>query len=73
MFITWNNTLVNADNLSYMMAKNKTLLFALQSRNYLIEYGSEDLAKKAFSKVRVAIAKGSSIVDISESKLKETT
>jgi hypothetical protein len=71
MFITWNNTLVNADNISYMMAKNKTILFALQSRNYLIEYGSEDLAKKALSKVRVAIAKGSSIVDISESKIQE--
>lgn len=71
MFITWNNTLVNANNISYMMAKNKTLLFALQSRNYLIEYGSEDLAKKALSKVRVAIAKNSSIVDISESKIQE--
>ena len=71
MFITWNNTLVNANNISYMMAKNKTLLFALQSRNYLIEYGSEDLAKKALSKVRIAIAKNSSIVDISESKIQE--
>ena len=71
MFITWNNTLINADNISYMMAKNKTLVFALQSRNYLIEYGSEDLAKKALSNIRIAIAKGSSIVDISESKLKE--
>lgn len=29
--------------------------------------------KKAYSKIRVAITKNSSIVDISESKLKETT
>ena len=69
MFINHNNTLINSDNISYLLVKNKSLLFAIGNRNFLVEYGNEDLAKNALSKIRVGLVKGSSIVDISEDKV----
>lgn len=46
-------------------------MIGLPSANYLLKYENENLAKKAYSKICVAITQNSTIVDISESKLKE--
>lgn len=72
MFICCDNCLFNSDNVSFVRVNEKDIIIGLTSTNYLLKYKNEDLAKKAYSKIRVAITKNSSIVDISENKLKET-
>lgn len=72
MFIVSNKTLFSLDKIEFIRINENTITIGLANRNYLLKYENEDLAKKAFSKIRVAITKDSSIVDISESKLKET-
>lgn len=72
MFICCDNCLFNSDKISFVRVNEKGVLIGLTSANYLLKYKNEDLAKKAFSKICVAITKNSSVVDISESKLKET-
>lgn len=73
MFITSNNTLFNLDKIEFVRINENDITIGLRNVNYLLKYENEDLAKKAYSKIRVAITKNSSVVDISESKLKETT
>lgn len=70
MFIYYDNCLFNSDNVSFIRVNEKDVVIGLMNVNYLLNYENEDLAKKAFSKIRVATTKNSSIVDISESKLK---
>lgn len=72
MFICCDNCLFNSDKISFVRVNEKGVLIGLTSANYLLKYKNEDLAKKAFSKICVAITKNSSVVDLSESKLKET-
>ncbi len=71
MFIISNNTLFNLDKIEFVRINENDITIGLANRNYLLKYENKDLAKQAYSKIRVAIAKNSSIVDISESKLKE--
>lgn len=73
MFITSNNTLFNLDKIEFVRINENDITMGLRNVNYLLKYENEDLAKKAYSKICVAITKNSSVVDISESKLKETT
>lgn len=73
MFICYNNCLFNSDNVGFVRVNEKGVIIGLMRENHILKYENEDLAKKAYSKIRVAITKNSSIVDISESKLKETT
>lgn len=73
MFITSNNTLFNLDKIEFVRINENDITIGLRNVNYLLKYENENLAKKAYSKIRVAITKNSSVVDISESKLKETT
>lgn len=72
MFIISNNTLFNLDKIEFVRINENDITIGLANRNYLLKYETEDLAKNAYSKIRTAIVKDSSIVDISESKLKET-
>ena len=67
MFICCDNCLFNSDKISFVRVNEKGVLIGLTSANYLLKYKNEDLAKKAFSKICVAITKNSSVVDISES------
>lgn len=71
MFIINNNTLFNLDKIEFVRINENNIAIGLANRNYLLKYENKDLAKQAYSKIRVAITKNSSIVDISESKLKE--
>ena len=71
MFIINNNTLFNLDKIEFVRINENNIAIGLANRNYLLKYENKDLAKQAYSKIRVAIVKNSSIVDISESKLKE--
>lgn len=71
MFIVSNNTLFNLDKIEFIRINENDITIGLRNVNYLLKYENEDLAKKAYSKIRVAITKNSSVVDISESKLKE--
>lgn len=71
MFICCDNCLLNSDKISFVRVNEKGVLIGLTSANYLLKYKNEDLAKKAFSKICVAITKNSSVVDISESKIQE--
>lgn len=71
MFIVSNNTLFNLDKIEFIRINENAITIGLANRNYLLKYENEDLAKKAFSKICVAITKNSSIVDISENNLKE--
>lgn len=71
MFICYNNCLFNSDNVSFVRVNEKDVIIGLMRENHILKYENEDLAKKAYSKIRVAITKNSSVVDISESKLKE--
>ena len=72
MFICYNNCLFNSDNVGFVRVNEKAVIIGLMRENHVLKYENEDLAKKAYSKIRVAITKNSSVVDISESKLKET-
>jgi hypothetical protein len=56
-----------------MRVNERDIIIGLMGENHILKYENKDLVKKACSKIRVAITKNSSIVDISESKLKETT
>ena len=71
MFICYDNFLFNSDNINFMRVNERDVIIGLMGENHILKYENEDLAKKAYSKIRVAITKNSSIVDISESKLKE--
>ena len=71
MFICYNNCLFNSDNVGFVRVNEKGVIIGLMRENHILKYENEDLAKKAYSKIRVAITKNSSVVDISESKLKE--
>lgn len=71
MFICCDNCLFNSDKISFVRVNEKGVLIGLTSANYLLKYKNEDLAKKTFSKICVAITKNSSVVDISESKIQE--
>ena len=71
MFICYNNCLFNSDNVGFVRVNEKDVIIGLMRENHILKYENEDLAKKAYSKIRVAITKNSSIIDISESKLKE--
>ena len=71
MFICYNNCLFNSDNVGFVRVNEKAVIIGLMRENHVLKYENEDLAKKAYSKIRVAITKNSSVVDISESKLKE--
>lgn len=71
MFICYNNCLFNSDNVGFVRVNEKAVIIGLMRENHILKYENEDLAKKAYSKIRVAITKNSSVVDISESKLKE--
>ena len=71
MFIYYDNCLFNSDNVSFIRVNERDIIIGLTGVNHLLKYENEDLAKKAFSKIRVAITKNSSIVDISENNLKE--
>lgn len=71
MFICCDNCLFNSDKISFVRVNEKGVLIGLTSANYLLKYKNEDLAKKAFSKICVAITENSSVVDISESKIQE--
>ena len=71
MFICYNNCLFNSDNIGFVRVNEKAVIIGLMRENHILKYENEDLAKKAYSKIRVAITKNSSVVDISESKLKE--
>ena len=72
MFICYDNCLFNSDNVSFIRVNEKDIIIGLTDVNHLLKYENKDLVKKAYSKIRVAITKNSSVVDISESKLKET-
>lgn len=71
MFICYDNCLFNSDNVSFMRVTERDVTIGLTGENHLLKYANKNLAKKAFSKIRVTITKNSSIVDISENKLKE--
>lgn len=71
MFICYNNCLFNSDNVSFIRVNERDVIISLMGENHILKYENKDLVKKACSKIRVAITKNSSIVDISESKLKE--
>lgn len=71
MFICHDNCLFNYDKISFVRINEKDVMIGLPSANYLLKYENENLAKKAYSKICVAITQNSSIVDISENKLKE--
>lgn len=72
MFLVSNNTLFNFDKIEFVRINENAITIGLANRNYLLKYENEYSAKKAYSKIRVAIAKNSSIVvDISESKIQE--
>ena len=71
MFICFDNCLFNSDKISFVRVNEKGVTIGLTSAIYLLKYKNEDLAKKAYSKICVAITNGSSIVDISESKIQE--
>lgn len=73
MFICYDNYLFNSDNINFMRINERDVIIGLMGENHILKYENKDLVKKAYSKIRVAITKNSSIVDISESKLKETT
>lgn len=73
MFICYDNYLFNSDNINFMKVNERDVIIGLMGENHILKYENKDLVKKAYSKIRVAITKNSSIVDISESKLKETT
>ena len=73
MFICYDNWLFNSDNINFMKVNERDVIIGLMGENHILKYENKDLVKKAYSKIRVAITKNSSIVDISESKLKETT
>lgn len=71
MFICYDNYLFNSDNINFMKVNERDVIIGLMGENHILKYKNKDLVKKAYSKIRVAITKNSSIVDISESKLKE--
>ena len=71
MFICYNNCLFNSDNVGFVRVNEKDVIIGLMGENHILKYENQDLVKEAYSKIRVAITKNSSIVDISESKLKE--
>lgn len=71
MFICYDNYLFNSDNINFMRVNERDVIIGLMGENHILKYKNKDLVKKAYSKIRVAITKNSSIVDISESKLKE--
>ena len=71
MFICYDNFLFNSDNINFMRINERDVIIGLMGENHILKYENKDLVKKAYSKIRVAITKNSSIVDISESKLKE--
>lgn len=71
MFICYDNFLFNSDNINFMRVNERDVIINLMGENHILKYENKDLVKKAYSKIRVAITKNSSIVDISESKLKE--
>lgn len=71
MFICYDNCLFNSDNIGFVRVTERDIIIGLTGENHLLKYANKDLVKKAYSKIRVAITKNSSIVDISESKLKE--
>lgn len=71
MFICYDNYLFNSDNINFMRVNERDVIIGLIGENHILKYENKDLVKKAYSKIRVAITKNSSIVDISESKLKE--
>lgn len=71
MFICYDNFLFNSDNINFMRVNERDIIIGLMGENHILKYENKDLVKKAYSKIRVAITKNSSIVDISESKLKE--
>lgn len=71
MFICYDNYLFNSDNINFMKVNERDVIIGLMGENHILKYENKDLVKKAYSKIRVAITKNSSIVDISESKLKE--
>ena len=73
MIICYKNCLFNSDNVGFVRVNEKDVIIGLMRENHILKlkYENEDLAKKAYSKIRVAITKNSSVVDISESKLKE--
>ena len=73
MFICFDNCLFNSDNINFIGVNERGVIIGLMGENHILKYENKDLVKKAYSKIRVAITKNSSIVDISESKLKETT
>ena len=71
MCICYGNYLFNSDNINFMRVNERDVIIGLMGENHILKYENKDLVKKAYSKIRVAITKNSSIVDISESKLKE--
>ena len=71
MFICYDNYLFNSDNINFIRVNERDVIIGLMGENHILKYENKDLVKKAYSKIRVAITKNSSIVDISESKLKE--
>lgn len=71
MFICYDNFLFNSDNINFIKVNERDVIIGLMGENHILKYENKDLVKKAYSKIRVAITKNSSIVDISESKLKE--
>ena len=71
MFICFDNCLFNSDNINFIGVNERDVIIGLMGENHILKYENKDLVKKAYSKIRVAITKNSSIVDISESKLKE--
>lgn len=71
MFICYDNFLFNSDNINFMRVNERDVIINLMGENHILKYENKDLVRKAYSKIRVAITKNSSIVDISESKLKE--
>lgn len=72
MFICYDNCLFNSDNVSFIRVNERDVIIGLMGENHILKYENKDLVKKAYSKIHVVITKNSSIVDISESKLKET-
>lgn len=72
MFICYDNYLFNSDNINFIRVNERDVIIGLMGENHILKYENKDLVKKACSKIRVAITKNSSVVDISESKLKET-
>ena len=71
MFICYDNCLFNSDNINFMRVNERDVIICFMGENHILKYENKDLVKKAYSKIRVAITKNSSIVDISENNLKE--